>query len=428
MNRTLILPALSGSYQNWIYFQVIFKLEELVENFGDDLAPDYRIKTTDEVDVIYSRTGIGNLLQRAIDTRRIDPIKRFVLDQPDSYVNNLTIAIFGGTPEWIPFDVPTNSLDSLGLGSEVDEFIKAYGVIKLNGDETLFVLDGQHRLRALREAFKENQEIGANKIAVTFITHIDDEQGREKTRRLFSIINRHAKPVSLGENILLDEDDLSALITRITVENYQKFLGKSLIALNKTADLKLPKDSLKFSTAICLWSVNELLIDYREVYPDYSGPLRDLVRIRPSDEVIEEYKNLVFDFWDTFFSTLPIANSFVDNPSQEIRSETDPYSLRPIGQQLFCDLYLEFKRRGLPNFASIVALVPESLHDPFWHYVLYNPISGNIMRNRPYARDYVSYMLGLSIPNRVLEKLLKNYRKFTQNQDLSLPNRLIPLV
>lgn len=423
MTRTLLLPGLAGIYKNWNYFQVIIKVKDLVDNFGTELSPNYRVKTTDEVEEIYSRNGIGQLLQRALDKGRIEPIKRFIIEQPDSYVNNLTVAIFGGSPEWIPFDVSENSFAGLAGSDFVspEELIKTFGVVKLNGDETLFVLDGQHRLKGLRAAIEDDPFLGENDISLTLITHNDSNEGREKTRRLFSIINRHAKPVSLGENILLDEDDMSAIITRNLVENYSRFSSRNLIALNKTADLKLPRDKTKFSTAICLWTINEMLIDAKKVYPKFEGPIKNLVRIRPSDEVIENYSEIVINFWDTFFSLLPIADQFVRNPIESPRGEVGPFSLRPIGQQLFCDFYLKLKNINRLDQLVRISNVPDDLSNNFWHYVLYNPSRETMLRNRSYARDYLFYMLGISISTSHKNRLEENYKKYTQDENSVLP-------
>lgn len=426
MNRALILAGLSGNFQNWTYFQVLIKVKDLVIDFGTIDNPNFRVKTTDEVEVIYSKKGIGNLLQRALDGKRIEPIKKFINEQPDAYINNLTVAIFEGSPEWIPFDISSTSFDDIENNTNIsrEELIKAFGIIKLNGDETLFVLDGQHRLKALREAYKTNKTIGDNDISLTLIAHKDDEEGRKKTRRLFSIINRYAKPVSLGENILLDEDDMSAIITRRLVEDFSEFKDKDLIALNKTADLKLPKDKFKFSTAICLWSINELIIDPKLVYPKYIGSKNNLVRIRPNDEVIESYNKLIFGFWNLFFQCLPKAKMFVESPSENLRGTGGPFSLRPIGQQLFCDFYLKLKELNRLSEIHIISNVPDDLTNEFWHFVLYNPIQETIMRNRSYARDYLFYMLGLPLTIKNKNRLLENYRKLKQNTDIELPRPL----
>ena len=162
MGTPLLIPGLFANYQHWPFYQIILSVEEAVKNFGTLENPDYRLKTTDEVEVIYSQKGINNLLQRILDPKRLEPIRKFINEQPDAYVNNLTVAIYGGDPQWIPIDLKRSSLNEEIENNTFEEIAQAYGLVKLNGDESLFVLDGQHRLKALRIAFQKNELIGKN--------------------------------------------------------------------------------------------------------------------------------------------------------------------------------------------------------------------------------------------------------------------------
>jgi len=425
MATQLLIPALSANYQHWQYYQIILNVEEAVKNFGTVENPDYRLKTTDEVEVIYSQKGINNLLQRILDPKRLEPIRKFINEQPDAYINNLTVAIYGGDPQWIPIEVKRSSLKEEIDENVFEEIINAYGLIKLNGDESLFVLDGQHRLKALRIAYQKDNGIGTNQIALTLITHIDDEAGKKRTRRLFSIINRYAKPVSLGENILLDEDDLSAILVRRFIDEYPLFQGKELIALNKTADLKLPRDRNKFSSVIALWTINEMLIDPKKVYPKYTGAKSNLVRIRPEDTVIEEYKTLVFNFWDSFFQCFPNARTFADTIDINTRNNGGPLSLRPIGQQVFGEYYIKMKSLNRINELNIINNIPDDISNEFWHNILFDPIGHRIVGSKSFVRDYIYYHLNLPLTVKQQEALTANYKKYKQDENAVLPNRII---
>lgn len=425
MATTLLIPALFATYQHWPFYQIVMNVEDVVKNMGTNENPNFRFKTTDEVEVIYSQKGINNLLQRVLDSRRLEPIRKFINDQPDAYINNLTVAIYGGDPQWIPLEARRSSLNETFEEDFFEQIINTFGIIKLNGDETLFVLDGQHRLKALRIAYEKNNEIGKNQISLTLITHIDTEEGKKRTRRLFSIINRYAKPVSLGENILLDEDDLSAILVRMFINEYPLFEGKELIALNKTADIQLPRDKSKFSSVIALWSINELLIDPKKVYPKYFGPKKNLVRIRPCDIVIEEYRTLIFEFWDLFFLCFPNAKAFVNNVDENLRNNGGPLSLRPVGQQIFCEYYTKMKSLNRLDEISIIKHIPDDISNEFWHNILYDPIGKRIVGSKSFIRDYIYYHLNLPLTENQSSSLLENYRKCQQNINVVLPDKII---
>jgi DNA sulfur modification protein DndB len=263
------------------------------------------------------------------------------------------------------------------------------------------------------------------KIAVTLISHEQTEEGRKATRRLFTTINRYAKPVSLGENILLDEDDLSAIIVRKFIDEYPLFQGKELVALNKTADLKLPRDNNKFTSVIALWSINEMIIDPKKVYPKYVGAKSNLVRIRPEETVIEDYKNIIFNFWDIFFDSFPKAKNFVNNVDVNIRNTGGPLSLRPLGQQVFCEFYLKMKSLNRLEEINIINIIPDDISNEFWHNILFDPIGQRIVGSKSFVRDYIFYHLNLPLTAKQQANLLRNYRKYKQNENAILPNKLI---
>ena len=427
--KPIYIPALTGQFANWRYFQVVMSVEHIVEVIGyDEAKPVHRIKTVAEVEEIYSRKGLGEKLQRLFDERRLEPIKKYLTQQQDKYVNNLTVALFGGSPEWLPIGLSTSALLEIDEQPGEDfweQMTKAFGVIKLSGNEIIFVLDGQHRIMGLREAIKEKKEIGKEQIAITFISHDDTEEGRKTTRRLFTTINRHAKPVSLGENILLDEDDLSSIIARDVIEKYKYFSGKDIIALNKTADIKVHKDRDKFSTVIQLWNINEMLIDPSQVYPKYTGGKDNLVRIRPSDHIIEEYRQKVFAFWDSFFIAFPKSLSFVEQTDLSARDNGGPISLRPIGQTLYCAFYKQMLKLGREDGLSLMKRIPDDLADPFWHYVLSTPVEHNIIGSYAYARMYLYHNLGLPITKKQQKSILEKYRRYKADPNAELPDMLI---
>ena len=157
---------------------------------------------------------------------------------------------------------------------------------------------------------------------------------------MFSTINRHAKPVSDGENILLDEDDVSAIIVRNLIEEYPLFKWKEVIALNKTANIK-KTDVRKLTTVISLWNINETLIDHSNLYSIKTA--RGYLKIRPIDEKnIEIEKEKIFDFWDHFFKVFPNAKKFLNEPKEsnkDYRQRGGSFFLRPIGQEIVAKLY-----------------------------------------------------------------------------------------
>lgn len=88
------------------------------------------------------------------------------------------------------------------------------GVLELNGDEKIFPVDGQHRVEGIKKVVNESDKYNDEQIPVIFIGHKTDDAGMQRSRRLFSTLNRYAKPVSMRDIIALDEDDVVAIASQ----------------------------------------------------------------------------------------------------------------------------------------------------------------------------------------------------------------------
>ena len=421
--KALYIPSITGQFSHWRYYQMIMSVENIVEELPY-LSTDikYRVKTTDEVDEINS-AAVNEMLQRLFDERRLQPIKNYLLQQSDKYVNNLTIAVYGGDPEWLPIGLKALH-DLEGYSEEqIEEVEKTFGIIKLRGDEIMFVLDGQHRVKGLREAVKENPDILKEQIAITLIAHNPDDAGKERTRRLFTTINRYAKPVSLGESILLDEDDVSAIITRYLINDHPLLSKNNVVAQNKTAELKFPTDNDKITTTICLYNINEIFIP-KSIYPPYEGAQSNLVRVRPSNEaVLNEYKSKIFKYWDLFFKLFKDAHDFINNPQGFRDNVGNLFFLRPIGQEVIFNLIFELEQLGKLNekIDSIKKVEPQ-LNSNFWNYILYDPYKQRMLVNKSLAKHYLRYHFGLYLSAMQLKSLKNNYKKNSGDLQLELPS------
>lgn len=418
MENKIIVPALTGQFGQWRYYQLILKVKDLVQNFGTAEKPNYRVKAVEEVEEIYSEKGVSKLLQRAYDPKRLEPIKNYILKQPDKYLNNLTIGIFGGNPDWYPINLSDN-FDSEKKNLELIE--KQLGFIELQGTETLFVLDGQHRLKGLRKAFEEKpKKIAEDEIVCTLIVHTPNAQGRIKTRRLFSTINRQAKPVSKGENILLDEDDVSAIIVRSLIEEYKNFKDKEIIALIKGGNITKGQFS-KLTTVVTLYEINEKLIEKEGLYP--IGDDKNYIRVRPSEELIDKQQKIVFKYWDEFFKLFPKTLDFIQcakSKRSDFREKMRYFTLRPISQLALFEIILTCETENSAIKKEKLKKLPLVENDEFWHHILWNPFKNGVLYNRSLIRNYIKYNIGLHLKPLELTRLKDGYKKNSGDLELEM--------
>ena len=224
-NIELILPALRVRMGDWTYYVTFLGMEQIADRieFAEEIHPSPTLKM---------------LIQREI-TDRSQNISDYLLKQPQRFFNSLIIGVYGGSPNWHEFKINTNSeFEAELLPFHLEG---ALGILRLNGEETLFAIDGQHRVQGIKKALEKNNELKREEVSVIFVSHSNDPVGLERTRRLFTTLNRYAKPVKKSEIIALDEDDTIAIITRELVEKHPLFCDKFLFSTEIKSDSRLEK-------------------------------------------------------------------------------------------------------------------------------------------------------------------------------------------
>lgn len=199
------LACTHGNLGYWDYYSTVMKIEDIVNN--------NRVITVSESEELYTN-NINEILQREIKESRIKSLKNYITDDGDRFLGSLVLAIHKGAPKWTDIDINrTFEIDGSMIDDSSLDFLNSkFGVLSLNGDEQIFALDGQHRLLGLRKAYSEKPEIGELDVPVIFVIH--NHNNLERTRRLFTVLNKYAEKPKGAELIILDEDDAAAIIAK----------------------------------------------------------------------------------------------------------------------------------------------------------------------------------------------------------------------
>ena len=190
-------------------------------------------------------------------------------------------------------------------------------IIHLTGEERIFPVDGQHRVEGIKSALIENSKLEDETISVIFIGHHNTREGKEKTRRIFSTLNRYAKPVSPGDNIALDEDDIVAISTRELLENCPLFMNDNVKIDKKNSKALADNDDKSFTSLITLYETNKIIYSYYKSNRDkrkklYSNPnIQGFLRFRPKQEEIDDFYTYLLTFWKTFTELFPGVKDYV---------------------------------------------------------------------------------------------------------------------
>lgn len=246
--------------------------------------------------------------------------------------------------------------------------------------------------------------------------------------RIFVSLNRNAKPVSEGENIILEEDDVSAIVARSLVERYKLFKNREVIAFNKNLNLKVGKqDEDKFTSVLALYAINEVIVDNKNIYKYKNEKDNKPIRIRPEDEnIIEREYKKVEAFWDTYFCFFPKAKDFIEDfeNNSDLRNNKDGgvFFLRPIGQEIIAKVYKEYINSGKSKHIKKLQLIEPKPNSDFWNYVLWDPFKNKMLTNKAYALNYLLYYLGEKLSKKTIATIKSNYKKNSGDLNLSLPN------
>jgi DNA sulfur modification protein DndB len=256
---------------------------------------------------------------------------------------------------------------------------REFGVLTFDGTQAYFVLDGQHRLRAIKDALKRNPEIGQDDICVLIVTHYDNAEGRKRTRRLFSNINRNAKQTGTAENVALDEDDGFAILTRRVLEDHE-FLREDgrvrvILSVGEDGELKLASGSVPKTDARALTTFTVLYDVLQYLGWDLPGAMR-VKSTRPSDDILENSYKVLIDRVDDLLKYCGNVRMRLEHAgsAREVRApkgaegEGHPF-MRPVVQKAVARVASEIIQQGLLTWDGVMERMSQlewKLSSPPW--------------------------------------------------------------
>jgi len=328
---------------------------------------------------IHSSQSLRDLSQRQL-TNRSAEISNYLHSQKQRFFNAIVVGTYGGEPKWGEL-----TINDKELTLELPEYMEGtLGILTLEGTEKLFAIDGRHRVLGIRQALKNDPSLLEEEVCVIFVSSVsqkhrsDDPEGFERTRRLFSTLNRYAKPVGKRDIIALDEDDAIAIITRKLVEEYAFFQEKISIGGSKSIP---PTDRKSFTSIIVLYdAIDHFLRDRIRGWNDFK-------KFRPSDEEIDSlYKNIV-TFWDILISSFKPLQIFENSdPSDQLagqfrHGEGGHLLFRPIGLLLCVRTIKLFLNNDVELKEAVKRLskVPMEISEDPWKGLLWDDTNNRMI-------------------------------------------------
>ena len=337
MAISIRFPAIQAKMGRWKFYLVKMSMRELAVN----------VKFSTEINAEDMTLDVA--LQRTLEESRVTKdIVAYLSNNQDRFFSSIVVAAWKGNPKWIAVTIEDGEYKNLN-GS--------FGVLEFDGSVDYYALDGQHRMSAIRElVIGDNrrdapENFAQEEISVIIVvpSHLDsDDKFLVRYRRLFGHLNRYAKPTDKRTNIIMDEDDAFAIITRRLISNHEffKYAGpvKDSPKIKTDKGKNLKKGDPYFTSLETLYDMNVILLTSRfrrnNGWNDENQDIKSFLRIRPSDEKIDELYNELELYWNALLAALPeLKNDPVkmrEHSPQERKNECkqDNALFWPIGQEI----------------------------------------------------------------------------------------------
>ncbi len=236
-------PAVRGIQANKEYYTLMCPLKLIPEIFRDINLPITPPKLR---------------AQRILNKGRIPAIKRYILENPDSYVfSSITVSV-DGEIEFIPI-------------SDVHYQI---GYLKISKNAKFVINDGQHRIEAIKQALEENPSLAYETISMVVFVDL----GLDRSQQIFTDLNRYSVKPTPSISILYDYRDQMAELARYLAENVYYF--KDLVEYEKSS---ISNRSNKLFTLSSIYFSTKDLLHKKE---------------KNVETLSDEEKDFAFYFWE----------------------------------------------------------------------------------------------------------------------------------
>ena len=347
-------PSLKAQMGIWDYYITRMRIRDVAREVS--FASEFMTQEN-QVDVL------GNARQRALSRSRVREQIVSYLEREHRFFSSLVVATVEGKPKFFPVNISTDDASGIFADSDIDE---SFGILRLDESRRIYALDGQHRLAAIKSIIDKGYRKGMglpeeNNVSDSFgdeelsvIMIIPKSNDKDKNflrnyRRLFASLNRHAKTTSRETNIIIDEDDVYAILTRQLINEHDLFQDPS----NKEGESQRVKMGARnlaekdphFTSLQTLYDANKILLLTRERVKPWKKKDKDS---RPTEENLECFYKELSDYWSAIADGLPDLRKL----PLEMRpsSKGNNHMLfRPVGQIVLATVVRSILDAKFPN-------------------------------------------------------------------------------
>ena len=420
------VPAMQAHLGNTTYYILSMKAQEVAD----------KVKIPRELND-WSDMSVEEIYQRDINYTRVKTqIAPYLANDDSRFFGAIIVAAINFAKE-VSFE-PLEKLVKKGdLPNAYRRATDGIGFLTFSGGEILIPLDGQHRLKAIQFATTGSDEKGkkipainqpCTKLADEDVTVILMDYDPKHARRIFTKVNRYAKPTTTGQNIVTDDDDVVAVIARDVTNNQ---IGGRLV---KYTSNTLNRSDEQFTTLSIVYNCTEQIITSN--FP--TGRI-DKTHL-PSPERIKLYRNKATEVWEKVLDNIEVfsdALSDKEPAGDERRRQIRAANLlgRPVAQECLIRAFLRLTNPNTKLSEEAACARLNNLPWPIanenlavWDRVLWaGGADGKIItKNRTLATNLIAYLAGEVLTEEQQKDLLEDYRgQFPEpeREGISLPPR-----
>jgi DNA sulfur modification protein DndB len=383
-----LFPALRCSVGDWIYYVTALPFSDI-----RDL-----IKPTTEV---HRSAKLSAMIQRRLEGKRATDIAAYLTSQKERFFNAIVVGVYGGKPSWAPLRVTAG--DSSPLPQFTDdqelELERGVGMLILSGSEKLFAIDGQHRVAGIKRALDSDASLATEELCTIFVAHTEDKKGTERTRRLFTTLNKTAKRVSVADIVTLDEDDGFAILARRMVDDYPLFGETPDLVVVGGSSALAPSDANAITSIVGLYELAQDLFPVLAAGTETTKA--KFKNNRPASSELDTAYARLAEFWDFLCKAVPEFRTSVVKqkvlPGANRKGINNHLLFRPVGQRAFAGALSVLVERGMPLKTALKKLlsVDPRLTRPLWQHVLWDPVQKQMVtKNRRLAESLLLKEVG----------------------------------
>jgi DNA sulfur modification protein DndB len=411
MNTPILLPAIRSTVGDWIFYVTTLSFSEVAK----------LIKDPDE---IHERKGLSTWIQRVAIDKHSTEISTYILENQQRFLGSLIVGVYGGSPDWAPINIQFTNAHEAVPEDQKQNIEGKLGLLNLSGSEKLFPIDGQHRVAGIKKAIQKTDlldNFDYDHVSAIFVSHDpNSEQGKQRTRRLFTTVNKKAKRVDTAARIALDEDSGFAIVVRKLIDSHWLFEDDRKHISYCGGGAIPASDEKSITSVVGLYQlVKDLFTKERQTKFDNE---------RPSDNEVESHLALCTKFFDLLIAKIPAFQAVFVNEKETAANYREGAKnhllFRPMGQRGFAKATELLISRGLTIDESISTLskIDMNLINEQWHYIVWNPIENKMLTAKESITEtYILKLTGQEARDTThsekLEKLLASIEEEKQKQN-----------